>query len=192
MKWTFLFSLLIGLVGCSRDSCDYYYGDLCIYSVLPVKQAEVEQVIQIIDEELEEDYSDEPALSEILAEQEVFVKFYEYTELAANCERITPDDPLIAGYDIFACEKTVDGVNVRGEWNHIEYRECLAWTALSHELLHVFEHFTLGAASMDHMTPWMFDEYAEAWDYPKLSCVEGRVKRRMVYEMPCAFEDRTP
>lgn len=158
--------------------CTQFTAGICFNTSKSISVDDVLNLVEITEQELLKWYPDTPPLSELFSD--VGVKVYIRDEaLAAHCEEI--DD------NIYVCDYWISGVAMDdGTKIYIRHQDCLAWTALAHELLHTFELQWLGAEIQDafnHVTPHLFYQYLDVdLDATYEDIVEDQVRIRLTHE----------
>lgn len=170
MKYALLLMPLLASCGPGRVwSCDFYTAGLCVSSALEVDPAEVEQVVEAV-EDVSNQYYRVKNLPQTLDKHDVRVIMTD-RHLASDCKHIDAD--------VYVCD-ALGGVNFGGTKLYVEYYGgCLAYTALAHELLHSVDRYYLGGPH-GHSTPFMFEQAA---DDPELT-IERKVFRLLLKTLP--------
>lgn len=162
-------------ISCGGE-CDFKASGLCVYTNgLKVIKQDVKDLVQITQEELEEYYFDVPNLREMFKENEVNVTFVDFN-MYMDCHRSEDTRP-----GIYECTDIL-GVIYTNNDIYVEWRECLAYTALAHELLHNFEHNELNVGmfggSSPHQPPLFNDNMIEWWE-----SIENQIMYRAYTEL---------
>jgi len=141
---------------CLRESNWFQAGGLNICSEVlgGVSGEEVETLIEIVETETKQYYPGVDNLPKKFKDKGIDVLFID-DHLAQDCEEIE--------LGIYRCENTLGGATIDdGSVRiYLVYRECLAYSALDHEVLHLIEKLYLGGSPGDHSTPSLFIETTE-------------------------------
>ncbi|KKM97717.1 hypothetical protein LCGC14_1165350 [marine sediment metagenome] len=152
--FTFLFTACERYHPC--ETYESFVAGICFRGGRLPELHEVDQLIEILEESLVHFYPEATNLPQVFEENHVraeFIVLFEEGNLAKNCQHYAEDD-------LYVCEKSLLGINYGGNEIYLVWRDCLARSALAHELLHSVENYILGLSGpSDHLTPWLFWEY---------------------------------
>jgi hypothetical protein len=119
---------------------------------LGVSADEVKLAVETLESDLtsRERYTHITNLEDTFKKKNIEVIFTD-EDLGINCRKVDEWG------QIYYCERTPYGVNIDHVRSYVTFNECLAWTALVHELLHSIEYFYLGVEDGgNHDTPEFF------------------------------------
>lgn len=147
--------LLLVLTGCGPDIklclVDNITSGICIIdNGLDVPLSDVDITVKVLEEKMKARYPEVDNLPKAFANMGVRVNFLD-EDLAVDCNRADPD------YEVYECQN-IGGVNFLPDHEiFVQYRKCLASSALAHELMHSLEYSVLDVGiNEDHDTPWLF------------------------------------
>lgn len=176
-----ILTICMALLSCGgtiiAEDCDTFSAGICFRSAYEVNHDHVTRLVDIAEEELLRWYPDTPDLPTMFKEHGVVVEIRnEY--LSAHCTELS--------HDVWACGYWLDGANVNTKQIYIRYYDCIADTALIHELLHTYEWVHLGIdPPMDHSTPHLYNEWHNFDPDAKFNeIVEANTKWRFFVENP--------
>lgn len=170
MKFIIAIVLLILQTACGNEAIcqksDLKFGGLCIQKGYDISESDINDVISATEKETSKHYPSVINIAQTFRSEKIRVEFVD-GKLAMNCDHYERD--------VYSCEEYIAGVNYDAHYIYSIYNECLADTALAHELLHSIELFYLDIGfdrneNNDHNTPWLFMEYldvneeASFWD----------------------------
>ncbi len=175
---------LIFITGCmgrlTVEGCKERVAGLCINSEHEILLDEINYAVQVIEEEARVSYPEMEDFSTVLDENFVTVDFTDKA-LAQKCEEI--------GYDVYACEQNIGGVNFNGKDIVLEWHKCLAFTSFGHELLHSVEMLMLDIWDEEHIESGFYYESATTIE-DKSKVAENLVKGRLFQDLESCLEFR--
>jgi len=141
MKYFTIF-LLLFVASCGKDEarCTSEWFEAAGLKIcdndLGVSSDEVELAVDILENDLTSRvrYVYVTELKKTFEEEGIEVIFTD-KGIGVDCEEVDEWG------EIYYCEASVHGVNIDHVRNYVVYHDCLAWTALVHELLHSIEYF---------------------------------------------------
>lgn len=175
MKYVIIF-LLLFINGCGESSeCVYQFeaGGLTACTPQPLDSDEITRTVELVELEVQKHYPQVTNLSKSLREFDVWVHFIDTEgDLALGCDNTQFED-------LYVCDKTITGHNKGGSLLIVQYRECLGYSSLAHEIIHSVEFFYLMDIIEDinsHMTPHLFTSSGPG-------SVEELVESQMIEEL---------
>jgi hypothetical protein len=118
------------------------------FDILP---EDIEHTVSVLEQETNIRYPEISNLKRIFNNNNVTVTFTD-AALATNCQQIEGTNNRV-----YACERSLGGFNENGNTLYVRYNDCLAYSSLSHELLHSIEFYYLDIKNgANHDTPFFF------------------------------------
>jgi hypothetical protein len=128
----------------------------------------IEKSVDILQEELDNYFTNVPRLDNLFRDKGVMVKFVDY-DMQRGC--------VLTERNIYMCVD-IDGINYFGTDIMVEWRKCIGISAFAHELLHTVEKKMYNVILSNHQGPLFNDNMQN-----RNESIENIVKRRIYYEV---------